>query len=56
MGAVMASYKARGIVSVGFGDLFLEDLRAWRENNLARAGMPASSRSGNVIPPNWRVK
>jgi uncharacterized protein (TIGR00290 family) len=39
MGAVMASYKARGIVTVGFGDLFLEDLRAWRENNLAKAGM-----------------
>lgn len=39
MGSVMASYKARGIVTVGFGDIFLEDLRAWRENNLAKAGM-----------------
>lgn len=39
MGGVMASYKARGIETVGFGDLFLEDLRAWRENNLAKAGM-----------------
>jgi len=36
---VMAGYKARGIETVGFGDLFLEDLRAWREANLARAGM-----------------
>jgi uncharacterized protein (TIGR00290 family) len=39
MGGVMASYKARGILTVAFGDLFLEDLRAWRENNLAKAGM-----------------
>lgn len=39
MGSVMASYNARGIVTVGFGDIFLEDLRAWRENNLAKAGM-----------------
>jgi uncharacterized protein (TIGR00290 family) len=39
MGSVMASYKARGILTVAFGDLFLEDLRAWRENNLAKAGM-----------------
>ena len=39
MGSVMALYKSKGITSVGFGDLFLEDLRAWRENNLARVGM-----------------
>jgi uncharacterized protein (TIGR00290 family) len=39
MGNLMAAYKARGIETVGFGDLFLEDLRAWREKNLAGAGM-----------------
>ena len=39
MSRVMNSYKARGVVTVGFGDLFLEDLRAWREANLAKAGM-----------------
>lgn len=39
MGNLMAAYKARGIVTVGFGDLFLEDLREWREKNLAKAGM-----------------
>ena len=39
MGDVMARYKAKGIRTVGFGDLFLEDLRAWREANLAKAGM-----------------
>jgi uncharacterized protein (TIGR00290 family) len=27
------------VQTVGFGDLFLEDLRAWRETNLAKAGM-----------------
>ena len=35
----MATYRDEGIVTVAFGDLFLEDLRAWREANLARAGM-----------------
>jgi uncharacterized protein (TIGR00290 family) len=39
MGAVMAKYKARGVELVAFGDLFLEDLRAYRERNLAKAGM-----------------
>ena len=39
MSRVMAHYKARGVETVGFGDLFLEDLRAWREANLAKAGM-----------------
>jgi uncharacterized protein (TIGR00290 family) len=39
MGDVMARYKAKGVQTVGFGDLFLEDLRAWREANLAKAGM-----------------
>jgi len=39
MGRVMEDFRSRGVYAVGFGDLFLEDLRAWRENNLARAGM-----------------
>jgi uncharacterized protein (TIGR00290 family) len=39
MSLVMNRYKARGVETVGFGDLFLEDLRAWREANLAKAGM-----------------
>jgi uncharacterized protein (TIGR00290 family) len=36
---VYEQIKARGIYTVGFGDLFLADLRAWREANLARAEM-----------------
>lgn len=39
MGDVMAKFLAQGVETVGFGDLFLEDLRAWREANLAKAGM-----------------
>ncbi len=39
MGDVMAHYHARGVDTVAFGDLFLEDLRAYRERNLARANM-----------------
>jgi uncharacterized protein (TIGR00290 family) len=39
MSRVMAHFKARGVDTVAFGDLFLEDLRAWREANLAKAGM-----------------
>jgi len=39
MGNVMASYKAQGVETVAFGDLFLEDLRAYRERNLAKASM-----------------
>ncbi len=39
MARVMDDFKAQGVLTVGFGDLFLEDLRAYREKNLARAGM-----------------
>jgi diphthamide synthase (EF-2-diphthine--ammonia ligase) len=31
----------QGVRSVAFGDIFLEDLRAYRERNLARIGMTA---------------
>jgi uncharacterized protein (TIGR00290 family) len=39
MSKAMDDLKARGVFTVGFGDLFLEDLRAWREQNMAKAGM-----------------
>jgi uncharacterized protein (TIGR00290 family) len=39
MGDVMARYKSQGVETVAFGDLFLEDLRAYRERNLAKANM-----------------
>jgi uncharacterized protein (TIGR00290 family) len=41
MGERMLEYKARGVTAVAFGDIFLEDLRAWREANLAQIGMRA---------------
>jgi uncharacterized protein (TIGR00290 family) len=37
----MLFYKAQGVTTVAFGDIFLEDLRAWREDNLAQIGMRA---------------
>ena len=38
--ALGAHYQA-GVRTVAFGDIFLEDLRAYREKNLARIGMTA---------------
>lgn len=37
----LAAVKARGVVAVAFGDLCLEDVRQYREELLARAGMRA---------------
>ena len=37
----LLQYKSRGISSVVFGDIFLEDLRKYREDNLAQVGMQA---------------
>jgi uncharacterized protein (TIGR00290 family) len=34
-------HYAEGVRTVAFGDIFLEDLRAYREKNLARIGMTA---------------
>jgi uncharacterized protein (TIGR00290 family) len=39
MAKVMSEYLSDGISTVAFGDLFLEDLRTWREANLGRSGM-----------------
>jgi uncharacterized protein (TIGR00290 family) len=39
MEAMLLSWKKRGIAEVAFGDIFLEDLREYREKNLARVGM-----------------
>jgi uncharacterized protein (TIGR00290 family) len=37
--AVLMRYKNEGVTSVAFGDIFLEDLKKHREENLARIGM-----------------
>jgi uncharacterized protein (TIGR00290 family) len=35
----LSGYKQRGIDTVAFGDLFLEDIKLWRDQYLARRGM-----------------
>jgi len=39
MKKAMIAYRDRGVKTVAFGDLFLQDLREWREANLAKVGM-----------------
>lgn len=41
MGRAMADLKMRGLRQVAFGDLFLADLRAYREAQLAQVGLQA---------------
>jgi len=41
MKEALAQHFARGVRRVAFGDIFLEDLRAYREKNLALASMQA---------------
>jgi uncharacterized protein (TIGR00290 family) len=41
MEEALRTYYASGVRSVAFGDIFLEDLRAYRERNLTRIGMSA---------------
>jgi len=47
MGEAMARARAEGVLHVVFGDLFLEDIRAYREKQLAACGM-------TPIFPLWR--
>ena len=39
MERILRNYLAEGISHVAFGDIFLEDLRKYRETNLAKIGM-----------------
>jgi len=48
MGACLQGFKAQGVSGCAFGDIFLEDLRLWREQNLAQLGM-----SG--VFPIWKI-
>jgi uncharacterized protein (TIGR00290 family) len=41
MGATLLRLQAAGHTAVAFGDLFLQDLRAYREAKLGEIGMPA---------------
>jgi len=48
METVLLEAKSEGINNVIFGDIFLEDLRIYRENNLAKVGMKG-------IFPLWKM-
>lgn len=39
MEKVLLKYKAQGVTHVIFGDIFLEDLKEYRDNNLAKVGL-----------------
>ena len=41
MKEALEQHRARGVRRVAFGDIFLEDLRVYREKNLAQIGMQA---------------
>jgi diphthamide synthase (EF-2-diphthine--ammonia ligase) len=49
MGAEVASMVADGFTHVAFGDLFLEDVRRYREDRLARSGLAP-------LFPLWKTK
>lgn len=48
MQQMLTKYLAAGISTVAFGDIFLEDLRKYRENNLSKIGMKG-------IFPIWKI-
>ena len=39
MREALLRYKAQGVTAVAFGDIFLEDLKVWREQKLAEVGL-----------------
>ena len=39
MSACLLAHQARGVTACAFGDIFLEDLKRWREDNLAQVGL-----------------
>lgn len=41
MEKLLLEYKAKGVTKVIFGDIFLVDLRSYRENNLSKVGLKA---------------
>jgi uncharacterized protein (TIGR00290 family) len=49
MSAVLSKYYAQGVSTVVFGDIFLEDLRSYREDTLGHLGLQA-------LFPIWKVE
>lgn len=48
MSACLLAHKARGVTACAFGDIFLEDLKKWRDENLAKVGLRG-------IYPIWKI-
>jgi len=48
MSACLLAHKVRGVTACAFGDIFLEDLKRWREENLAKVGLRG-------IFPIWKI-
>ncbi len=48
MSACLLAHKARGVTACVFGDIFLEDLKRWRDDNLAKVGLRG-------IYPLWKI-
>ena len=48
MSECLLAHKARGVTACAFGDIFLEDLKRWRDENLAKVSMRG-------IYPLWKI-
>jgi uncharacterized protein (TIGR00290 family) len=48
MSACLLAHKEQGVTACVFGDIFLEDLKLWRERNLALVGMTG-------VFPIWKI-
>ena len=48
MSTCLRAHKAHGVTACVFGDIFLEDLKKWRDENLAKVGMRG-------IYPIWKI-
>ena len=55
MKEVLEKNRKASITSVVFGDIFLEDLRKYREENLSKIGMKAIFPYGKGIQPNSAI-
>lgn len=48
MATALTAFKAHGVSACAYGDIFLEDLRLWREQNLAQLGLTG-------VFPLWKI-
>ena len=56
MAAAIAQAKADGVTHVIFGDLFLEDIRAYRERSSPTPASRRCFRYGSGRPLRWRAR